>query len=132
MKRVLKIMALCMAIVCFPISVSAAVAIEPMSTNLNTATLALTFSGNTANCTVTINGATGTTRIDNCTITLRESNGTLVAEWENLSATGGTLRFSRTASPVIRGKTYTLSFTATVHRNGVAENVSGAITRTYN
>jgi hypothetical protein len=49
-----------------------------------------------------------------------------------LSAVGATFRFSRIASPVTRGKTYTLSFTATVHRNGTATPVSGSITRTYN
>jgi len=106
-------------------------AIEPFSINTNTYTLFLTFSGNTAYCDLTITGATGTTHINNCTITLKESNGTPVSQWTNLSASGTKLTASRTAS-VSTGKTYVLSFSATVHRNGVAEPISGSITRTYN
>jgi hypothetical protein len=39
--------------------------------------------------------------------------------------------FEGTASPVVRGRTYTLSFSAMVHRNGTSERVRDSITRTY-
>jgi hypothetical protein len=47
-----------------------------------------------------------------------------------LSANGSTFRWSGTASPVVAGRTYTLAFKATVHRNGVASVVTGQIVRT--
>jgi type 1 fimbria pilin len=100
---------------------------QPFSTN--THTLNLTFSGTTANCGLTIVGATGTTRIDNVNITLRDNLGNTVAQWTNQSANGTRFIFSRTASPVVVGRTYTLSFTGTVHRNGVATPVSGSVSR---
>lgn len=130
MKRIFKLLLIGILTLCFSISASAAIAIEPFSAT--THVVNLTFSGNTATCVVTINGASGTTRIDNVTITLRESDGTLVAQWSNLSAVGPVFTFSRNASPVTRGKTYTLSFTATIHRNGAAQPIGGSITRTYN
>ena len=131
MKRILKLLVLGISILCLTISASALIAIEPLSTN--TYTLSLTFSGTTATCGLTINGASGTTKIDNCTVTLTDdSNGAVVAEWTNLSATGARLFFSRNASPVVRGRIYTLSFSATIHRNGTTQPISGSITRTYN
>jgi hypothetical protein len=130
MKRILKLLVLSISILCLSVGASAFIAIEPFSTHRHT--LNLTFSANTANCHLTITGASGTTRIDNVTITLTESNGTLVNQWTNLSASGAIFTFNRSASPVTQGRTYTLSFSATIHRNGVAEPISGSITRTYN
>lgn len=129
MKRILKTFVLCISILCLTISASAFVVIEPFS--INTHSLTLTFSGNSANCDVTISGASGTTRIDNVTITLTESNGTQINQWSNLSATGSRFTFNRSTTTVVQGRTYTLSFSATIHRNGVATPISGSITRTY-
>jgi hypothetical protein len=132
MKRILKLLVIGIFIMCFSISTSAAVSIQPFAVNTNTYTSFLTFSGNSAICNVTIYGATGTTQISNCTVTLKESNGTLVKEWTNQSATGDVLNFSKIATSVSSGKTYVLSFSATVHRNGTTENISGSITKKYN
>lgn len=129
MKRTLKLLVLCISILCLSVSALAAIAIEPFSAN--TYTMSLAFSGNSATCGLTITGASGTTKIDNVTITLRESNGTLVNQWTNLSATGPVFTFSRSTTTVVQGRAYTLSFSATIHRNGVAEPISGSITRTY-
>jgi hypothetical protein len=129
MKRTFKALVLCISILCLSLSASALATIEPFS--INTHFLTLDFSGNSATCSVTITGASGTTRIDNVTITLRESNGTLINEWTNLSATGARFTFNRSTTTVVRGRTYTLSFSATIHRNGVATPISGSITRTY-
>ena len=74
---------------------------------------------------------TGTTGISNCTITLTDSNGSVVKSWKNLSATGSTLTFLKTVSGVTKGETYTLSVTATVKTNGSSENVSDSVTKTY-
>ncbi|MCL2754409.1 MAG: hypothetical protein FWD35_01670 [Oscillospiraceae bacterium] len=72
MKNLLKVMALCLAIACLSMTaVAAPVEFQPFSTN--THMLNLSFSGNTANCTVEISGASGTTRIDNVNITLRDN-----------------------------------------------------------
>jgi hypothetical protein len=129
MKKTLKALVLCISILCLSVSASAFATIEPFS--INTHTLTLSFSGNSATCSLTINGASGTTRIDNVTITLTESNGTLINEWTNLSATGSRFTFNRSTTTVVRGHTYTLSFSATLHRNGTATPISGSITRTY-
>ena len=129
MKRIVKLMAMFLAVACFAVSAAATVAIEPFAANPHT--LRLNFSGNDALCELTITGAAGTTRIDNVNITLRnDTTGQNVRTWTNLSANGATFRWSGTASPVTVGHTYTLSFTATVHRNGVATPISGQITRT--
>jgi hypothetical protein len=131
MKKMLKMVALCMAVMCLSLSTAAFVPIQPLTAA--TATMALAFSGNNANCDITITGASGTTRIDNVTVILRDDTaGREVARWSNLSANGTTFRFSRIANPVTQGRTYTLSFTATVHRNGVATPIGGDITRRYN
>jgi hypothetical protein len=63
---------------------------------------------------------------------LTESNGTLINEWTNLSTTGARFTFNRSTTTVVRSRTYTLSFSATIHRNGGTEPISGSITRTYN
>jgi hypothetical protein len=42
---------------------------------------------------------------------------------------GTAFRWSATASPVVVGHSYTLHFTATIHRNGVATTISDSITR---
>jgi len=130
MKRFLKLLALGVSVLYFSISASAAVAIQPFGM-ANTFTIFLTFSGNTAYCTVNIYGANGTTSIDNCTVTLKESGGSFSNSWKNQSATGAELYFNKSVSPVSQGKTYTLSFSATIHCNGTAENISGSITKTY-
>jgi hypothetical protein len=131
MKRIFKLMAMFMTMVCISATVAttaaATVPIEPFSNE--THSLDLTFSGNVANCNLTITGAAGTTRIDNVNIMLRDNHGTVVREWRNLSANGMTFRWSGTASPVVVGRTYTLSFTATVHRNGTATPIGGQISR---
>jgi hypothetical protein len=128
MRKLVKLLALCLAVVCLSMTaVAAPVEFQPFSTN--THMLNLSFSGNTANCTVEISGASGTTRIDNVNITLRDNLGNTVAQWTNQSTNGTRLIFSRTASPVVAGRTYTLSFTGTVHRNGVATPVSGSVSR---
>lgn len=131
MKKFLKLLALGVSALCFSISASAAVVIQPFAINTHTYTITLTFSGNTAYCTVNIYGANGTTSIDNCTVSLKESGGSFSKDWTNQSAVGNALYFSKTASSVSQGKTYTLSFTATVHCNGTAENISGSITKKY-
>ena len=130
MRRILKLLVLGISIMCFSISASAAIAIQPFA-DANASTISLSFSGSTAYCSLTINGATGTTKIDNCTVTLRESNGTLINQWTNQSATGTRLSFDKSTTTVTKNKTYTLSFSATIYRNGKTEPISGSITKTY-
>jgi len=128
MKKLARLVALCLVVACLSMTAFATpVGFQPFSTN--THTLTLSFSGTTANCVVTINGAPGTTRIDNVNITLRDNLGNIIGQWRNLSATGTTFRWSGSASPTVVGRTYTLSFTGTVHRNGVATPVSGSVSR---
>lgn len=114
-------------IFCLSISVSA----EPRYSDNCSITLKLTYSSSGASCYARIKGNTGTTSISNCNVTLTDSSGDTVKSWTNLSANGTTLIFSKTASGVTKGETYTLSVTATVKRNGSSETVSDSVTRTY-
>lgn len=97
----------------------------------NNITLQLTFSSGGANCYTKIVGSAGTTSITNCTMTLKDSSGTVVKTWSSLPSTGGILIASKTATGVTKGKTYTLSISATVNRNGTSERVSDSVTATY-
>ena len=115
-------------ICCFADSVYA----QPRYSDNHRITLSLTFSSSKgATCYGKITGAAGTTSITNCTVTLTDGDGNQVKSWNNLSATGTTLIFSKTASGVTQGETYTLSVTATVYRNGSSETVSDSVTATY-
>ena len=77
-------------------------------------------------CNVEIIGYTGTSEIDNVTITLYKKVGNaliLIEEWENLSATGSKFSFYDEVAGVASGYTYRLTVTADVHRNGTVENI---------
>lgn len=105
---------------------------QPRYSDNNRIVLSLTFSSSKgATCYGKITGDVGTTSITNCTVTLTDSNGNPIKSWSNLSSAGSTLIFSKTASEVTKGETYTLSVTAEVHRNGSSETVSDSITATY-
>lgn len=121
---------ICVMIVSFALP-TAAEGIAPMYSETNFCSVSVAFSGSTAYCDVTINGATGTTKIDNGTITLKDSSGNTVKQWTSQSATGASFYFSKSTTGVSSGNTYTLSFSATVHRNGKTENVSGSITKKF-
>lgn len=115
-------------ILCLGISVCA----QPRYSDNNRIILSLTFSASKgATCYGKITGDSGTTSITNCTVTLSDSDGNIVKSWSNLSSTGATLIFSKTATKVTKGESYTLSVTANVHRNGSSEIVSDSITATY-
>lgn len=98
----------------------------------NQITCSLSFSSNKASCFVEIIGAQGTTSISDCTVTLTDSKGNEVKSWSGLSAIGSKLTVSKSATGVVKGEKYTLSVTATVHRNGSTETVSDSFTATYN
>ena len=127
------LIALC-AVLCLAMSISAASAnaAKPYYSETQSVTLSLTFSSEGAACYGNILGKPGTTTIDKCTFTLKDSKGTTVKTWSDLSSTGATLIFSKTASAVTQGEIYSLSVTATVHRNGNSEKVSDSITVKYN
>lgn len=77
-------------------------------------------------CNVEIIGYSGTSEIDNVTITLYKKVGKaliLIEEWENLSATGSKFSFYDEVAGVASGYTYRLTVTADVHRNGTVENI---------
>lgn len=104
---------------------------QPYYTDTNRTQITLSFSSGKATCSGTITGKSGTTSITNCTVTLTASNGDVIASWNNLSSTGTILAFTKTASDITKGETYTLSVTATVNRNGSSETVSDSVSKTY-
>lgn len=127
----LRMAAIALAVICvYCLTVSAFAQMD--YTDTYKVKFSLSFYSSNANCLVEIKGATGTTSITDCTVTLTDSSGNEVKSWRGLSATGSKLIVSKTASGVEQGKTYTLSVTATVHRNGESETVSDSFTRTYN
>lgn len=105
--------------------------IQPYYSDTTPVKLSLGFSSGKAICSVMITGKSGTTSINDCTMTLTDDSGTVIATWNNLSASGTVLSSTKTASSVTKGETYTLSVTATINRNGSSETVSNSVTRTY-
>lgn len=105
--------------------------IQPYYSDTNPIRLSLSFSSGKATCSVMITGKSGTTSINNCTVTLTDDNGTVIASWINLSSSGDSLSSIKKASGVTKGKTYTLSVTATINGNGSSEKVSNSVTKTY-
>ncbi len=91
----------------------------------------VSFSSDIAYCSVKITSASDTTSITDCTMTLTDSYGNVIRSWSGLSSTGSSLTVSKITSGVSKGETYTLSVSATVHRNGSAEPVSGSYTAKY-
>lgn len=111
------------------ISAQATQGVQPYWSETNSYDLTLLFSGSSAICGLSVYGTQGTTKITNCNMYLKDSSGTTVKSWTGNSATGDTLDFEKTATGITSGKSYTLSFSATVHRNGKTESVSGSITK---
>ena len=102
------------------------------SSDTNSIRLFLSYDSDKASCTVEIKGAEGTDSISDCTVTLADSDGSVVNSWSGLSSNSGTLRIIKSTLGVVKGHTYTLSVTATVHRNGNAETVTDSFTLKYN
>lgn len=105
--------------------------VQPYYSDSAQTKLSLGFSSGKAICSVMITGKSGTTSINDCTMTLTDDSGTVIASWDNLSSSGSSLSSTKKASGVTKGETYTLSVTATVNRNGSSESVSDSVTRTY-
>lgn len=104
-------------------------AVEPRLSDTNSVSVWLVFSGTTAYCDAKVTGADGTTSITNGHLVLTDSNGTVVADWNNLSSNSDKLTVSKVASDLIKGETYTLTFSAKVNRNGRTENVSNYVSK---
>lgn len=107
-----------------------AFAVEPRYSDTNSITVTLVFGGTTAYCDAKVTGADGTTSITNGHLVLTDSNGSVAAEWKDLSVTGKKFTLSETVSGLTKGETYTLTFSAKVNRNGVSEDVSNYVSKT--
>ena len=113
------------------LSLAISVSAQPRLSDTDSVSLSLTFVSGDAICSGSVIGGTGTTSITNCTVTLKDSSGTVVDSWSNLSSNSKTLPFSKTSKGVTKGVKYTLSVSATVNRNGKAEPVSNSVSATY-
>ncbi len=122
-KSIAAMVTICLFIVCFALPVQA------RYSETNSIVMSLTYGSNSANCSITITGESWVTGIDKVNVALKDSSGSVVKEWKNLSCTGSTFRFNKSASLSGKG-TYTLSFTGTVHGD-TDERVSDSITKTY-
>lgn len=107
-----------------------AYAVEPRYSDTNKLTVILSINGTTATCTASLIGADGTTSISNGHLILKDSNGTTISDWSNLSSNTDKLFVSKTVKNLTKGETYTLSFSANVNRNGKSESVSGSSSKT--
>lgn len=105
-------------------------AVEPRYSDTHSVTIQLTFDGTTAYCEAELTGANGTKSITDGSLILTDSQGNPVGKWTNLSSNTDTLAISKSITGLNKGGTYTLSFSATVNRNGNAEPVSKSITKT--
>ena len=120
-----------MLIICTLFCLSANVGASLQYVNTNTIVARLTFTNDKAYCEASITGKSGTTSITNGSVVLRDNNGSVVKTWSGLSATGSLFTFSKSTSGVSSGKTYSLTVTATVNRNGISETVTKSVTSTY-
>ncbi len=127
-KLLLSILTAVMCTLC--LSVSAFAFVD--SSDTHKINFSLSFDSDKASCIVEITGAEGTDSISDCTVTLADSDGSVVNSWSGLSSNSGTLRITKSTLGVVKGHTYTLSVTATVHRNGNAETVTDSFTLKYN
>lgn len=105
-------------------------AVEPRYSDTHSVIVHLVFYGTTAYCEAEIRGANGTSSITDGNLILTDSNGNSVGKWTNLSSTTDKLSVSKSVTGLTKGETYTLSFSATVNRNGNAEPVSNSSTKT--
>ena len=108
--------------------------IVPYWSNTSAVTLVLGYVSGKAACSVTIEGMSGTTKIDNVSITLYKVNRNRLIEiesWTGLSDVGDTFSFYGEASGVETGSKYRLTVKADVHRNGTVESLNESSERTY-
>lgn len=125
-KRFVTIFFVLVALHCTATSVSA---IAPRLSDTNNVSVLLVFSGTTAYCDAKVTGADGTTSITNGHLVLTDSKGNVVADWNNLSSNSDKFTVSKVASNLLKGETYTLTFSAKVNRNGGTENVSHYVSK---
>lgn len=118
-------------VIILTVSTAAEGLIQPYWINTDDVVLSISYTGSSAVCKVSIFGANGTTKITNCNVYLKDSNGSTVAGWTGYSETGDTLLFQETANGVSKGNSYTLSYSAKVYRNGTSEIISGSTTKKY-
>ena len=108
--------------------------IVPYWSNTSAVTLVHGYVSGKAACSVTIAGMSGTTKIDNVSITLYKVNRNRLIEiesWTGLSDVGDTFSFYGEASGVETGSKYRLTVKADVHRNGTVESLNESSERTY-
>lgn len=108
--------------------------IVPYWSNTSAVTLVHGYVSGKAACSVTIEGMSGTTKIDNVSITLYKVNRNRLIEienWTGLSDVGDTFSFYGEASGVETGSKYRLTVKADVHRNGTVESLNESSERTY-
>lgn len=118
-----------MALVVLICTATAVLAVEPRMSDTTKVTVTLVFSDTTAYCDAIVTGADGTTSITDGHLVLTDSSGTVVADWTNLSSNSEKLTVSKTVSGLTKGKTYTLTISAKVNRNGRSENVSNYVSK---
>lgn len=122
-KKLVTIILTLVVTICFATTVSA---VQPRYLFTKSITTNLSFSGTTANCSIKIYGSTSVKSITEVNITLTDSNGNPVGEWNNLSSTGQDFSFFDTVPNLVKEEQYTLSFTAKVNTNNGSETVSGS------
>lgn len=119
-----------MALVVLICTATAVLAVEPRMSDTTKVTVTLVFSDTTAYCDAIVTGADGTTSITDGHLVLTDSSGTVVADWTNLSSNSEKLTVSKTVSGLTKGKTYTLTISAKVNRNGESEYVGNYVSKT--
>lgn len=107
-----------------------ATAVEPRFSDTNFVDVQLIISGTTAYCTVNVTGADGTKSITDGHVTLKDSKGNVLGDWTDLSSNNEVFSDFRTVTNLVKGETYTLSFTATVNGKNGSKPVTGSRTKT--
>lgn len=93
--------------------------------------VSLKYASEKAYCTAKIVGIAETKSFTDCTLILTDSAGNIVESWAIDYQSGSSLSISKISNTVKQGKTYTLTFTATVHSGNSSEIVTESTTKKY-
>lgn len=129
-KIVKKSFSLLLAVLLLTVFAASVYAVQPRYTTVSNVRLTITPTANGASCYCKIEGNSNVTSITDGVMELRDSSGTVVATWSNLSASGRQLTVTRTAANVSKGETYTLTITAYANTSTSSEYISEAVSGT--
>lgn len=129
-KKIKSLSSIFLALLIMMLTATTVSSVEPRFSDTHSVIILLSISNTTATCQVEVEGANGTTSIKDGCLILKDSKENIIGNWTNLSSSGSTMSVSKTVENLVKGETYTLTFSANVIRNGRTEPISGSKSKT--